>query len=102
MLITSTSLDAFFHVFLSSLPNSSKITVLYTTTSPGAAKSLHVEKPATYEMDDSQSSIHLDLKRDLGSAPRAANGNVTLVDGPLFERYQYFTPGEQPRRRSLP
>ena len=35
---------------------------------------------------------HLELKRDVGAHDQATK-NVTLVDGPLFERYQYLTPG---------
>ncbi|KAI4156109.1 MAG: hypothetical protein LQ340_000539 [Diploschistes diacapsis] len=85
--------DLFLNNFLDSLPYESKLTVLYTTSSPTAEQSLHVENPATYEMDNSMSSVHMDMKRDLGVASRQANGNITLVDGPLFERYQYFTPG---------
>lgn len=37
--------------------------------------------------------VHMDLKRDFAVHPRAAT-NVTLPDGPLFARYQYFSPGE--------
>lgn len=40
-----------------------------------------------------QNPLHTDLKRDLTHHKRASDGNITLPDGPLFERYQYLTPG---------
>ena len=47
-----------------------------------------------YEMENTFSpSLHMDLKRDLSMGKRASGDNITLVDGPLFERYQFFTPG---------
>lgn len=50
-----------------------------------------------YEMDSSFSSSqsHLGIKRDFSVHGKRADdgGNVTLPDAPLFEKYQYFTPG---------
>ena len=40
-----------------------------------------------------QAPVHMELKRDHSQQKRASNQNITLPDGPLFERYQYFTPG---------
>ena len=39
-----------------------------------------------------QAPVHAELKRDF-SYKRASDGNITLPKGPLFERYQYLTPG---------
>ena len=40
---------------------------------------------------------HMDLKRDMSGMHKrqesGGSGNVTLVDGPLFERYQFLSPG---------
>ncbi|KAL8900793.1 MAG: hypothetical protein Q9207_005514 [Kuettlingeria erythrocarpa] len=51
-------------------------------------------------MDTSFSSqTHMELKRDMlahterENGSSAAGGNVTLVDGPLFERYAFLSPG---------
>ena len=46
-----------------------------------------------------QAPVHLELKRDMSHQKRASDANVTLPNGPLFERYQYLTPGAlyQPR-----
>ncbi|RMZ92626.1 hypothetical protein DV736_g131, partial [Chaetothyriales sp. CBS 134916] len=68
-------------------------TLLYTT-SPERP----VEEGKEYAMDpsDIQESLHLDLKRAVGSAAELAarrSSNETLVNGPLFHRYQFFTPG---------
>lgn len=50
-----------------------------------------------YEMDSSFSSsqAHMGIKRDFAAHGKRAEDdqNVTLPDAPLFEKYQYFTPG---------
>jgi hypothetical protein len=67
-------------------------TVIYATTPIGEQHS-HIEVPTQYHMDNSMSPlVHMDLKRDESFA-RASGSNDTLPQGPLFERYQYFTPG---------
>lgn len=66
-------------------------TVIYTTTPLNATlPSLQVEEPL-YE-PEFESQEHLDLKRNL-MARVVANGNAT-DDRPLFEKYQFFTPGK--------
>lgn len=45
-----------------------------------------------------QAPVHMDLKRDLSHYKRASD-ITTLPDGPLFERYQFLTPGMN--RRSM-
>ena len=55
---------------------------------------MKASEPDSYEMDASfQAPIHMDLKRDLSHQERQISQNITLPDGPLFERYQYLTPG---------
>lgn len=95
--------DIFLQSLLDLLPTS-KYTVIYTTApfsalpSSSSASSL---EPEPYEMDTSFSSqAHMELKRDMLPHSRRENGsdatggNVTLVDGPLFERYAFLSPGE--------
>jgi hypothetical protein len=66
-------------------------TVLWTTTPTGTTG----ETAREYNMEtESQESLHLGLKRNLGSGLERRATNVTLVDGPLFHRYQFFTPGK--------
>ena len=43
-----------------------------------------------------QAPVHMELKRDFANHKRASDGNITLPDGPLFERYQYLSPGTSP------
>ena len=43
-----------------------------------------------------QAPVHMELKRDFSDNKRASDGNITLPDGPLFERYQYLSPGTSP------
>ena len=70
---------------------SSNYTVLYTT-SPAVTTE---EVPTEYNMDiDVQEPIHMGLKRELGSDLQRRATNQTIIDGPLFEKYQFFTPGE--------
>ena len=38
-------------------------------------------------------SLHMGLKRDLSTEQRDSSDNITLIDGPLFERYQFLSPG---------
>ena len=40
-----------------------------------------------------QTSLHTELKRDLRSHKRDTGDKITLPDGPLFERYQFLSPG---------
>lgn len=87
--------DAFLASVLDLLPNQN-YTVLYYTTTTSQDGPAH-EQPKEYEMLDSEwspieeSLLHLDLKRDLGVHQK--QNNQTQVDGPLFDRYQFFTPG---------
>ena len=48
-----------------------------------------------YEADDSfQAPLHMDLKRESrGLHKRASSDNETYIDGPLFEKYQFLSPG---------
>ena len=76
------------------LLSSNKFTVIYTTTPPNAAHQPASVESESYEMDAQfQTPVHMDLKRDFSTHKRASDGNITLPDGPLFERYQYLSPG---------
>lgn len=67
-----------------------KYTVIYTTT-PMSGESIHESK--TYEPVFME-PLHMELKRQ--SSFDIANSNDTVPDGaPLFERYQFFTPGKR-------
>ena len=88
-----TSTDLWLSNFIQSLLGSNH-TVVYATTRRTTDKEWHKETPSSYQMDSSMSPLgHMELKRDLESHVQSAS-NVTLVDGPLFERYQYLTPGK--------
>ena len=73
---------------INALPTQS-FTLLYSTT-PGSDS--NPQDSPVYEMED-QGFLHMDMKRDAEMHMLENNNNITLVDGPLFERYQYFTPG---------
>ncbi|KIW42390.1 uncharacterized protein PV06_05949 [Exophiala oligosperma] len=85
--------DAFFASVLDMLPIQN-YTVLYTTARSGLVEEV---EPKEYDMESQiQESLHIDLKRDLGLDARAGSGtksNQTMIDGPLFDKYQFFTPG---------
>lgn len=89
--------DAFFATLLEMLPTQN-YTVLYTTRRAREGWfNAQVMEPAGYEMEsDIQESLHTDLKRNLGARLASDNKteNQTMIDGPLFDRYQFFTPGE--------
>lgn len=76
------------------LLSSNKFTVVYTTTPLDAAHQISSAEAESYEMDAQfQAPVHMELKRDFSNHKRASDSNITLPDGPLFERYQYLTPG---------
>ena len=69
-------------------------TVVYTTT-PEVSSINRQGTLKQYEMYDHDQSLHTDLKRDITPQPLESRSNQTLVDGPLFERYQFLSPGKQ-------
>ena len=77
------------------LLSSTKYTVLYTTTPTTIMPHSAIAEPEAYQMDMAFSSqAHMELKRDyIAHGKRVVGDNITLPDGGLFERYQYFTPG---------
>ncbi|KAI4797469.1 BIG1-domain-containing protein, partial [Aureobasidium sp. EXF-8846] len=82
--------DSYLNSLLATLDS---YTVLYATLdnlSPPQA--MH---PEQYEMDEPYpSNMHTDLKRDLNShVSRASNVSNPQADLPLFEKYQFLSPG---------
>jgi len=85
--------DAFLASVLDLLP-SKKYTVVYTTSPVVATQNTQTAEPGSYEMDSMfQAPVHMELKRDLSHHKRESSQNITLPNGPLFERYQYLSPG---------
>ncbi|KAJ9602475.1 hypothetical protein H2200_013018 [Cladophialophora chaetospira] len=88
--------DAFLASLIDLLPKQN-YTVLYTTTRSEDGMFVAQGSDAIeYDMDSQiQESMHLDLKRDLSVHPMAngTGNNQTLIDGPLFDKYQFLTPG---------
>jgi hypothetical protein len=76
------------------LLSTNNYTVLYTT-STHATINPNSENKAEYTMppNDLEKFLHSDLKRDLESHQFAQRSNITLPEGALFHRYQFFTPG---------
>lgn len=97
--LTLTLPDAFLASILDLL-SSNKYTVVYTTSPPTTGHQLAPAEPEPYEMDALfQAPVHMELRRDLSHQKRASDGNITLPNGPLFERYQYLSPGSLPSLR---
>jgi hypothetical protein len=88
--------DAFLASLIDLLPKQN-YTVLYTTTrSADGMVVAQGKEPLEYDMESQlQESLHLDLKRDLGvhALANKTGNNQTMIDGPLFDKYQFFTPG---------
>lgn len=75
---------------------SQNYTVLYTTSPPAHAPYQRVSEASRYEMETPLVEVmHLDLKRDVDFQPKQSHSNQTIVDGPLFERYQFLSPGKR-------
>ena len=95
--------DAFLSSMLDLLSQNIRYTVIYTTSPPVTGHPSEPAEPEEYEMDSLfQAPVHPELKRDMSHQKRASDMNITLPNGPLFERYQYLTPGGsyQPRYRN--
>ena len=89
------TLDAELSTLLDVLP-ARNVTVLYTTTPPtsGSNGQDGENEHFAFEMNEEfQESLHTDLRRDVQSHESRKVENQTLVDGPLFEKYQFFSPG---------
>ena len=74
---------------------STKYTVIYATT-PLSPSHNHdaQEQTSLYEMDHTLSSIvHMELKRDISIHESAYKNSSNYSSLPLFEKYQFFTPG---------
>ncbi|KAL8713560.1 MAG: hypothetical protein Q9220_002422 [cf. Caloplaca sp. 1 TL-2023] len=93
--------DDYLASVLDLIPSTAKYTVIYISVSSSPSTSftaMEVEE-ATYEMDSSFSSQHhMEVHRDLTTHDKrdvddTMKQNVTLPNAPLFEKYQYFTPG---------
>lgn len=87
--------DAFFASVMDVVP-SQTYTVLYVTSPGKMSRRVQVAETGVYEMESQmQEAMHIDLRRDLSSGMRKRDNNETLVDGPLFDRYQFLTPGKR-------
>ncbi|MCJ1226798.1 hypothetical protein MMC12_003452 [Toensbergia leucococca] len=86
--------DGFLSSVLDLLP-SPKYTVIYTTTPISSDHpQILIQESQTYEMDSAfPSAVHIDLKRDYSIQGRASNHSGVDSSLPLFEKYQFFTPG---------
>lgn len=88
--------DAFFASVMEIVPSKS-YTVLYVTSPGKMSRRVRIAETELYEMQSQvQENLHIDLKRDLSSGLGKRANNETLVDGPLFDRYQFLTPGKRP------
>jgi hypothetical protein len=74
---------------LKHLSKAKSYTIIYTTT---PATNVPAEKPVVYEADFNE-PLHLDLKRELLSI-RKEPGPTTNDTRPLFEKYNFLSPGE--------
>jgi hypothetical protein len=75
---------------------SQNYTVLYTTTPPAPASNQPASEASRYETETPLvEAMHLDLKRDADVGPGQSHSSQTIADGPLFEKYQFLSPGKR-------
>jgi|SRR5438045_8423647 hypothetical protein len=87
--------DLFFASIMDTIP-SQNYTVLYTTTPPAPASNQPASEASRYEMEKPLvEAEHLDLKRDVDVEPGQSHSNQTIINGPLFEKYQFLSPGKR-------
>lgn len=66
---------------------------IYITTPP-SQQVQEVQDGHLYEMDEPYpSALHTDLKRDLNAHKRQSDSDDMQAGLPLFEKYQFITPG---------
>jgi hypothetical protein len=84
------SLDAhFYNNFMRELSDGIRYTVVFSTTPSDDLTADEITYEPTFDV-----GVHMDLKRALLTrAPASTTSNDTR---PLFEKYQYFTPGLSP------
>ena len=70
--------------------------MIYTTSTRASTTKLLGEAKEYVMESEIEHLFHTDLKRDLSSHQMQRRDNITLPDGGLFEKYQFFTPGESP------
>ncbi|KAH0362035.1 BIG1-domain-containing protein, partial [Aureobasidium melanogenum] len=83
--------DSYLNSLLATLDS---YTVLYATMD-NLYPAFKPQHPEQYEMDEPYpSNMHTDLKRDLNAhVVRASNASNPQADLPLFEKYQFLSPG---------
>ena len=69
--------------------------MIYTTRPLEETAAGRKKETKEYEMESPLVEVlHSDLKRDLSLHGRAEKkGNQTMIDGPLFDKYQFLSPG---------
>lgn len=91
--------DALLATVLYYLVDQNDYTLIYTT-SPSGEDQVGVENKDDhqYETEIPMGEVHGDLKRSVGAYMKASNDsrshNYTLPNGPLFEKYTFFSPGK--------
>ncbi|KAG9241440.1 BIG/ATPase V1 complex, subunit S1 [Calycina marina] len=81
--------DAQISSMIRSIPAGARYTVIYSST---PLNSTIAEETPVYEPEfESQAAAHLDLRREV--VARVPPQSLELDQRPLFERYQFFTPG---------
>jgi hypothetical protein len=89
--------DAALQKELSQIPQATSYTLIYLTTAPPSS---HPVSPSTststseeniYQPSFENDAVHMDLKRNL--APPARGKGPFSDQRPLFEQYQFLTPG---------
>ena len=85
--------DGLYDTVASVLDGDQPSVLIYITSPPPAAPHEHTDGHL-YEMDEPYpSAYHTDLKRDLHVHKRESNNSDMQNGLPLFEKYQFLTPG---------
>lgn len=71
-------------------------TVFFAITGPSVKmqNSKHEEEFSLDLDGEFQEALHIDLRRDVATHQAKKVGNQTIVEGPLFVKYQFFSPGK--------
>jgi len=89
--------DARIEAILAPIANNTKHVLIYTSSPPTSAHyAAEADEAIAYQMDEpaGAAAMHLDLKREMEAQPYGSRNSTEHQKGlPLFERYQFLSPG---------
>lgn len=89
--------DLYLSTVINNYFNAQDYTLIYTTSSVHAADaSQQTSEGKDYVSDMMRQELRRDLGANIARERTANSSNQTIIDGPLFDKYQFLSPGKPP------